>query len=140
MNSPSRRKNNNSLLLDEDVCLNATKTSHKNNLSVHFARLSAVFFYLNELQKRNIVTPSICRPYPVLPITAKKLLIHNAYRKVQQNRILHISKELCLLKEKNVSMCFKTLSYMKLKLKKKKWGRKKCEFEQKCDTGCSNIT
>ena len=68
----------------------------------------------------NLVMPSISRPYLTSPVTDDKLLLHNAYRKLQQNRIESVFKELFTLKlNNNVSSCAKTLTYLKLKFKKK---------------------
>ena len=82
------------------------------NVPVRFAKLSAIYFYLNELQKRNLITPSISRPYPCLPITNEKLVVHSAYRKVQQNRINNMRDEIKDFRDRKVSLCFKTLQYM----------------------------
>ena len=50
-------------------------------MSVELARLSATLFYLNELQKVNMVTPSIARPYPVQPVSEERFIAHKCSRK-----------------------------------------------------------
>ena len=113
--------------------------SHSKNLSVPHANLIAVIFYLNELQKVNLVTPSIATPFPDVPLTEEKLCIHKACRKLQQKRIFKLQNELSLLKEKDIPVCYETLSRKKLKLKKK-LKNLICKFDpipvnaSKCDT------
>ena len=103
---------------DKEICVESAEL-HATNLSAQRANLIAVCFYLNELQKRNLVTPSISRPFPSSPVTEEKLLLHKAHRKLQQKRILKIQTELSLLKLKGVPVCYDTLRFRKLKLKKK---------------------
>ena len=79
-------------------------------MSKQLAHLTAIVFYLNELQKHNLITPSIARPYPKTPTDVESLLLHKCYRKIQQHRIEGIKIEIALLKQKYASMCHDTLS------------------------------
>ena len=88
-------------------------------MSAQRANLIAVVFYLNELQKRNLVTPSIATPFPDLPLNEEKMCLHKACRKLQQKRIFNLQNELSVLKDKHIPVCYNTLNYKKLKLKKK---------------------
>ena len=42
-------------------------------MEVQLAKLTARRFYLIELQKSNLITPSINRPYPTQPLTPENL-------------------------------------------------------------------
>ena len=103
---------------NKEICIESA-VSQSLNLSVQRANLISVCFYLNELQKRNLVTPSISRPFPTFPLTEEKMLLHKACRKLQQKRIFNLQNELLILKEKGVPLCYDTLKFKKLKLKKK---------------------
>ena len=91
----------------------------KLDLSVHRATLTATLWYLSELQKKNLITPSIAKPFPTDPMDEEKLILHKAYRQVQQIRLNCIKDKLLTLIEKKIPICFKTLSHERLKFKKK---------------------
>ena len=102
--------------MDEDIHMESAESQ---NLSAQRSNYIAIVFYLNELQKRNLVTPSIAKPFPNIPLNEDKLCLHKACRKLQQKRIFKLQKELSLLKDKHVPVCYETLNCKKLKLKKK---------------------
>ena len=89
------------------------------DLSVQHANVLALFYYLNELQKKNLVTPSIATPFPKAPINEEKLIIHKAYRKVQKSRMDILRRELLQFRSSKVPICFSTLKLKKMNLKKK---------------------
>ena len=91
-------------------------------MSVTLSNLTATFFYLNELQKLSMVTPSIARPYPSRPISEERWIAHECSRKIQQVRINKIQAEIAAMNTNNISICRKTL------LNKKHKFRKKIEF------------
>ena len=91
-------------------------------MSVKLARLTATFFYLNELQKVNMVTPSISRPYPLPPIVEERLIAHQCNRKLQQVRINNIKEQILTMNADNVRICRNTL------LTNKHSFRRKIEF------------
>ena len=88
-------------------------------MSVQLAKFTAIYFYLNELQKLNLVTPSLTRPFPTQPVTPEKLLIHQAYRKIQQMRICELKEQIKKLKSERNFSCTKTLQEEKFRLKNK---------------------
>ena len=88
-------------------------------LSAQRASYIAMLWYLNELQKKNLVTPSIARPYPKDTDDEEKWILHKAYRQVQQTRLIALRDKLSALKKLNVPLCFCTLNRKKLKFKKK---------------------
>ena len=73
-------------------------------MSAQLAKLTAVHFYLNELQKYNLITPSIARPFPSLPINDEKLIVHQSYKRIQQNRINNISANITTQKKKRTNL------------------------------------
>ena len=76
----------------------------------------AKHFYLNELQKLNLVTPSIALPYPKRPFTDEKFLIHSAHRRIQSKKIADTKRDIESLKLKGLSPCYKTLKASKRRL------------------------
>ena len=118
--SPIGHQQNNKYQLENRDLINmnhATQTS--SDLSVNYAVAIATYLYLNELQKKNLITPCIAIPFPKEPVTEKKLVVHRAYRQVQKFRLEVLKKELFQFKESKVPICFKTLKLKKLKFKKK---------------------
>ena len=95
-------------------------------MSEQLARLTAVYFYLNELQKHNLITPSISRPYPRGPMNTEKLIYHKSHRKIQQLRIQSVKDDIAALQETHTQICMKTL-----RLKKQKFRRKLLFLVQK---------
>ena len=72
-----------------------------------------------ELQNSNLITPSIARSYPVHSSNPESMILHSSYRKIQQKRITDLSKEIDLLKGRNISFCSETLFQNKERLKRK---------------------
>ena len=87
--------------------------------SEHLAVLVAKYFYLNELHKANLVTPSIALPYPKHPATEDDLLIHSVHRRIQLKRMISIRCEIDKLRGQDVSPCLITLHTGKRRLWKK---------------------
>ena len=82
-------------------------------------KLSAKCVYLLELQRHNIITPSIARPYPESVTDNEKLILHRSYRKIQQGRIDNIRNEISHLKESHIDICWKTYVFHKNRLQNK---------------------
>ena len=89
------------------------------NDPITMANLIAKHFYLNELQKINLVTPSVALPFPKHPITEEKCLIHSAHCKIQMRKIASIRSEIDCLKVNKISPCRRTLLMTKRRLWKK---------------------
>ena len=103
-------------------------------MSTELAKLTATFFYLNELQKLNMVTPSIARPYPKTPIDDERLIYHKCNRKIQQLRMDNIKAQIAVLSMENLSICRKTL------LREKQRFRRKIEFYKRKYQPESSVT
>ena len=89
-------------------------------MSVELARLTATLFYLNELEKTNMVTPSIAQPYTIpRPISKEALLAHKCNRNIQQLRINRVKGQIEIMKADNVSICIDTLIEEKCKFLEK---------------------
>jgi len=88
-------------------------------MSIELAKLSATFFYLNELQKLRMVTPSIAKPYPNRPISEERKIAHDCSRKIQQVRMNKIRAEVAALRADNIPVCRKTLLSEKSRLRRK---------------------
>ena len=84
--------------------------------SVQMAKKLATHFYLNELQKLNMVTPSIAVPYPSHPLTEEKLFIHAAHRRVHTKMIEDLKIEIDLYKCQGISPCRFTMSQERRRL------------------------
>ena len=108
-------------LISQDVERSPEESLPKRKIdeSITMANLIAKNFYLNELQKLHLVTPSIALPFPKHPITEEKWLIHSAHCKIQLKRIASLKVEIATLKAKKVAPCRKTLSMTKRRLWKK---------------------
>ena len=85
----------------------------------YLAKLIAKRFYLIELQKANLITPSIARPYPVNPGNVESLILHSSYRKIQQRRIDGLEEEIRLLKRRRVRICTVILNANKERFRNK---------------------
>ena len=85
----------------------------------YIAKLIAKRFYLIELQKSNLITPSIARPYPVNPDNPESMILHSSYRKIQQRRIDVLEKEIESLRKRRVHICNETLISNKERLRNK---------------------
>ena len=88
-------------------------------MSVELAKLTSKFFYLNELQKLNMVTPSIARPYPIRPISDEGRITHECSRKIQQVRINKLQAEIVAMNTDSSFICRKTLLSEKRRLLRK---------------------
>ena len=60
----------------------------------HLSRLVSIKEYLTILNRHNLVSPSIGRPYPILPINEEKTIIHNSLLEIQQLRCNALSKDI----------------------------------------------
>ena len=85
-------------------------------MSIELARLTSKFFYLNELQKLSMVTPSIAKPYPLRPISEERRIVHECSRKLQEVKINKIRAEIAAMNADNISLCRKTLLSEKCRL------------------------
>ena len=76
--------------------------------SKKLAELSAKVYYLSELQKHNLITPSIGIPYPRDITKIDEFLVHSSYRKIQQLRINDIRRCITSLKNNGTVICWNT--------------------------------
>lgn len=88
-------------------------------MSVKLAKLTATYFYLNELQKLNLVTPSIAKPHPGPVVLKEALILHKCYRNIQLLKINNIKEEIRKMEADNIRICKETLI------------QNKCRFRQK---------
>ena len=49
-------------------------------IHIKLAKLMAINYYLTELKKLNLVTPSIGKSYPVNPTNEESMIIHKTYK------------------------------------------------------------
>ena len=89
------------------------------DVSIKLAKLSAVLFYLNQLHKLNLVTPSIGRPFPYSENDVEKQIIHKAHRKIQQKRIKDLDEEIVKLKQNGTVVYWKCFLAEKIRFERK---------------------
>ena len=87
--------------------------------STELARVTAIVFYLSELQRLNLVTPSIGMSHPADVLDKEQLIRHNSYRKIQQLRICTLQKKIAALKMQGSLICWKTFMFNKKRLQHK---------------------
>ena len=88
--------------------------------SIRLAQITAiVYYYLQELQKLNLITPSIGKSYPDDSTNREYLIIHNSYRKIQQLRINNIKNDRLELKNKDIKICWDEFIIHKTRLNNK---------------------
>ena len=117
--SPIGHQQNNKQLENRDLINMNHVTQTSSDLSVEYATVIANYLYLNELQKKNLVTPSIAPSFPKEPVTEENLVVHKAYRQVQQLRLKALKEKLVQFRDSKTPICYKTLQMKKLKFKKK---------------------
>ena len=83
------------------------------------AKVTAIVYYLSELQKLNLITPSIGISYPNDTTNEEKLIIHRSYRKIQQLRINNLKKEISNFKSGGVAICWDEFMENKTRLNNK---------------------
>ena len=83
------------------------------------AELTAAVYYLSELQKFNLITPSIGKSYPDNPADKEQELLHICHRRIQQLRINNIRTEITQLKGMGTSICWNTFLNKNNRLRKK---------------------
>ena len=88
-------------------------------MDAKLAKLMAVNYYLTELKKLCLVTPSNGKSYPQHPVNEESMIIHNAQLKIQDRQIMKIREDIKEIKNSGILFCNNTLKSLKGKFKAK---------------------
>lgn len=88
-------------------------------MDAKLAKLMARNYYLTELKKVNLVTPSIGKSYPPHPVDEESMIIHNGLLKIQNIRTTKIRQRINEMKNNGILSCKHTLKSLKDRLKKR---------------------
>ena len=83
------------------------------------ARKMAVNYYLTEMKKAKLVTPSIGRPYPANNANEEQRMIHASPLKIQFQRTLLLRQEINAIKNNGTRYCCETFNAEKAKFRRK---------------------